>query len=228
MVGRVSGAVFGVRGLRSAVGAAMVIGLLCLSRSGTATEGTNDDVFTCSAKNQSVVSLKVKDKSQPIKFACPKDFDVFPPVADQSNQFCRDSLCTHQAPLAPAFTIERTDAEATEDEDERSRQDSEGKQELSTVYKLTMQQQETTSSTLYFQCRKKDAESLSPADAVVETKPGKLNNDKIRCAFQVAAYGSTAAAAEAPEKEPLGVRLLSMELFIDLWTAPTRFDTNAT
>ncbi|KYF42759.1 SAG-related sequence protein SRS48E, partial [Toxoplasma gondii ARI] len=200
MVGRVSGAVCGVKALRSAVRAAVVIGLFCLSGSGMAADGKGQDVATCSTeKKQSVVSLKLKDKDTPIKFACPKDYEVFPAITGGSIQFCRDSLCEHKAPLAPAFSIEKSDA-ATQTDEERSSKGPEEKQELSTVYKLTMNQQDATSSTLYFQCRKNTAEKQPVAEEGDESKPGKLHNDLIRCAFQVAAYGSK-AAAETSEKE---------------------------
>ncbi|KYF42761.1 SAG-related sequence protein SRS48Q, partial [Toxoplasma gondii ARI] len=95
----------------------------------------------------------------------------------------------------------------TETEDKRNRKGSAGKQELSTVYTLTMKQQDATSSTLYFQCRKTksddkktNSDDPSVADEQDESKPGKLHNDLIQCAFQVAAYGSK-AAAETPQKE---------------------------
>lgn len=230
MAGRVSGAVCGVKALRSAVRAAVVIGLFCFSGSGMAADGKGQDVATCSTeKKQSVVSLKLKDKDTPIKFACPKDYEVFPAITSGSIQFCRDSLCEHKAPLAPAFSIEKS-AAATQTDEERSSEGSEEKQELSTVYTLTMKQQDATSSTLYFQCRKKTEGNQAVGVEPDASKPGKLQNDLIRCAFQVAAYGSK-AAAETSEKEresrhsssvvctvfrALDARLPSKELFVSL------------
>ncbi|KYF42760.1 SAG-related sequence protein SRS48Q, partial [Toxoplasma gondii ARI] len=200
MVGRVSGAVCGVKALRSAVRAAVVIGLFCLSESGMAEDGKGQDVATCSdAKKQSVVSLKLKDKDTPIKFACPKDYDVFPDITGEPHQFCRDSLCEQKAPLAPAFIMKKSDA-ATQTDGEQNAKGSDGKEEPSTVYTLTMEEQDATSSTLYFQCRKKTPGNLSVGVKPDDSNPGKLHNDLIRCAFQVAAYGSK-AAAETSEKE---------------------------
>ncbi|KFG57184.1 SAG-related sequence protein SRS48Q [Toxoplasma gondii RUB] len=220
MVGRVSGAVCGVKALRSAVRAAVVIGLLCLSGSGTAADGKGQDVATCSTdKKQSVVSLKLKDKDTPIKFACPKDYDVFPAITGETHQFCRDSLCERTAPLAPAFSIQ-AEPPTTETEDNHTGKSSEGKEKLSTVYTLTMKEQDATSSTLYFQCRKQTTENQSPGDERDDSKPGKLHNNLIQCAFQVAAYGSK-AAAEAPEKEH--ECKLDTELSATLNTSSTSF-----
>ncbi|KFG28863.1 SAG-related sequence protein SRS48Q, partial [Toxoplasma gondii GAB2-2007-GAL-DOM2] len=87
--------------------AAVVIGLFCLSGSGTAVDDKKDKVFTCSTvKKQSVVSLKLKDTKMPIKFACPKGYDVFPSITGEPHQFCRDSLCEQKAPLASSFSIQ--------------------------------------------------------------------------------------------------------------------------
>ncbi|EPR56806.1 SAG-related sequence protein SRS48Q [Toxoplasma gondii GT1] len=220
MAGRVSGAVCGVKALRSAVRAAVVIGLFCLSGSGMAVDDKKDKVFTCSTvKKQSVVSLKLKDTKTPIKFACPKDYDVFPAIKVEPQQFCRDSLCEHEAPLAPAFIIKKDDP-TTDTENDRNRKGSEGKEELSTVYTITMAQQVTTSSTLYFQCRKTNADDPPVDDELEESKPGKLHNDLIHCAFQVAAYGSK-AAAETSEKEHECT--LNTELSATLNTGSTSF-----
>ncbi|EPR56868.1 SAG-related sequence SRS48K [Toxoplasma gondii GT1] len=219
MAGRVSGAVCGVKALRSAVRAAVVIGLFCLS-TGMAEDDKKDDVFTCSTvKKQSVVSLKLKDKETPIKFACPEDYDVFPAITGEPYEFCRDSLCEQKAPLAPAFSIEKV-AATTETEDNESGKGSEGKQELSTVYKLTMNEQVATSSTLYFQCRKKTEGNQAEGVERDASKPGKLHNDSIQCAFQVAAYGSK-AAAETLQKEH--ECKLNTELSATLNTSSTSF-----
>ncbi|EPR56867.1 SAG-related sequence protein SRS48Q [Toxoplasma gondii GT1] len=225
MAGRVSGAVCGVKALRSAVRAAVVIGLFCLS-TGMAEDDKKDDVFTCSTvKKQSVVSLKLKDKETPIKFACPEDYDVFPAITGEPYEFCRDSLCEQKAPLAPAFSIQESEAETQTDE-ERNYNLLEENQGLSTVYKLTMKEQVAASSTLYFQCRKtksdekSNADDSTVADEEDESKPGKLHNDLIHCAFQVAAYGSK-AAAETLQKEH--ECKLNTELSATLNTSSTSF-----
>ncbi|RQX66559.1 SAG-related sequence protein SRS48Q, partial [Toxoplasma gondii CAST] len=64
----------------------------------------------------------------------------------------------------------------------------------------TMNEQVATSSTLYFQCRKKTEGNQAEGVERDASKPGKLHNDLIHCAFQVAAYGSK-AAAETLQKE---------------------------
>ncbi|KAF4639933.1 SAG-related sequence protein SRS48Q [Toxoplasma gondii] len=220
MVGRVSGAVCGVKALRSAVCAAVVIGLFCLSGSGRAENGKGQDVATCSTdKKQSVVSLKLKETNKPIKFACPKDYDVFPAITGEPHQFCRDSLCEQEAPLAPAFSIEKG-APTTGTEDNPNRKESEAEEELSTVYTLTMKEQVATSSTLYFQCRKKTPGNQSVGVEPDVSKPGKLHNDLIRCAFQVSAYGSKAAAETSENEHECE---LDTELSATLNTSSTSF-----
>ncbi|EPR56744.1 SAG-related sequence SRS48E [Toxoplasma gondii GT1] len=190
MAGRVSGAVCGVKALRSAVRAAVVIGLFCLSRSGMAKEEIGDVVMCSEGKNQTVVSISLKKDNDSIKFACPKDSAVFPAITDDSQQFCKDSWCSAQATMGDAVSIKLS--KNTEEKDEKKKPNLE---ELN-IYTVTMNKQSLTSSTLYFQCRPEK----KPVEARVDTPGGKFDKDT-KCVIQVAAYGSKPAAEVATESE---------------------------
>ncbi|KEP60441.1 UNVERIFIED_CONTAM: SAG-related sequence protein SRS48K [Hammondia hammondi] len=211
MTCRNSGAFRDMNAIRSAVGAAMVIGLLCLSRSGMAMEDA-DDVFMCSADKtkQTVVSVPLNHKTTPIKFACPKGFVVFPAIKNKSQQFCTDSWCSAQAPLGEAFTLEHKKPEAQQN----------GKKKEPTldglnVYTVTMNKQDASSSTLYFQCRPE----TQPVEARVDTPGGKFDPEVTKCVIQLAAYGSKPAADPETEKECE----LNKELSATLNTSSTSF-----
>ncbi|ESS28339.1 SAG-related sequence protein SRS48K [Toxoplasma gondii VEG] len=195
MVGRVSGAVCGVKALRSAVRAAVVIGLFCLSGGVMAEEDTSD-VAMCSAdkKNQTVVSVSLKNVNDSIQFACPENFVVFPAFQEPSEaaQFCKDSWCTAQARMGEAFTISHKKPAAQQKDTKKEQQ-----LENLHVYTVTMKQQNLTSSTLYFQCRPEEER----VEARVDTPGGKFDPNTTKCVIQVAAYGSKPAADEATEKE---------------------------
>ncbi|ESS28162.1 SAG-related sequence SRS48Q [Toxoplasma gondii VEG] len=195
MVGRVSGAVCGVKALRSAVRAAVVIGLLCLSRSGRAQEDENN-IFMCSAdkEKQTVITVPLNGEGVSIRFACPKDSVLFPalPEASARTQFCTDSWCSAQAPLGEAFTIAQEKAPA-------EKMDKKTEPELKNlyVYRFTMNKQDVASTKLYFQCRPE----TPPVEARVDTPGGKFDPNTTKCVIQVAAYGSKPAAEVATEKE---------------------------
>nr|CEL77163.1 TPA: SRS48E [Toxoplasma gondii VEG] len=193
MAGRVSGAVCGVKALRSAVRAAVVIGLLCLPRSGMAQEDENK-IFMCSTdkKNQTVVSVSLKNVNESIDFACPKDSVVFPAITGVSQQFCTDSWCSAQGPMGEAFAIAQKEPAAQQKDPEK-----EQSLENLSVYTVTMKKQNLTSSTLYFQCRP----GKEPVGARVDTPGGKFDPNTTKCVIQVAAYGSKPAAEVATESE---------------------------
>ncbi|KFG57183.1 SAG-related sequence protein SRS48K [Toxoplasma gondii RUB] len=194
MAGRVSGAVCGVKALRSAVRAAVVIGLFCLSGSGMAQKDEN--VFMCSAdkENQTVISVPLSGEGVSIRFACPEGSVVFPALQDGSEaaQFCKDSWCSAQAPMGEAFTIAHKKP-ATQQKELKKEQSLDNMN----VYTVTMNKQSITSSTLYFQCRP----GKEPVEARVDTPGGKFDKDTTKCVIQVAAYGSKPAVEKAAEKE---------------------------
>ncbi|KYF38470.1 SAG-related sequence protein SRS48K [Toxoplasma gondii ARI] len=195
MAGRVSGAVSAVRAIRSAVGAAMVVGLLCLSRSGVA-EKDKSDIFMCSSvkENQTVISVPLSGEGVSIRFACPEGSVVFPALQDGSEaaQFCKDSWCSAQAPMGEAFTIAHTKPATQQKDTEKEQQ-----LENLNVYTVAMKKQSLTSSKLYFQCRPE----TPPAEARVDTPGGKFDPKTTKCVIQIAAYGSKPAAEEAAESE---------------------------
>ncbi|PIL95988.1 SAG-related sequence protein SRS48E, partial [Toxoplasma gondii COUG] len=165
----------------------------CLSGGVMATEDTSD-VVMCSTdkKNQTVVSVALKNVDDSIKFACPKDSIVFPPITDESQQFCMDSWCSAQATVGDAVRIELSE----KPEEEKDEKNGPNLKELN-VYTVTMKKQNLKSSTLYFQCRPGNP----PSEARVDTPGGKFDKDTTKCVIQVAAYGSKPAAAEAAESE---------------------------
>ncbi|KYK63046.1 SAG-related sequence SRS48K [Toxoplasma gondii TgCatPRC2] len=194
MAGRVSGAVCGVKALRSAVRAAVVIGLLCLSGGVMATEDTSDVAMCATDKKQTVVSVALKNKDATVKFACPEKSVVFPAFQEPSGaaQFCKDSWCTAQAPMGEAFTIAHNKPAAQQKDPKK-----EQKLENLNVYTVAMKKQDLTSSTLYFQCRPEK----EPVEARIDTPGGMFDPKTTKCVIQVAAYGSKPAAEAATEEE---------------------------